>query len=140
MIAIEDPLTGEIACSQDGLTVDNCSAKAVKGTNQLFIRLIYKTDYTLSSVKKNLLLRTSGWVQRFPINVEINEKVIRWANHFTNFSPFTLGFGSGDKFMEKIQGMRCLMVLMTVIIATCLIGSMEFTWRVPIHAFPDFGV
>ena len=80
LVSLEDPVTGEISCSQEGLSVDNCSAKQVKGSNQLFVRVLFTSDFTVHSLRKNLILRTAGWVQRFPINLEIDPKAILLAN------------------------------------------------------------
>lgn len=62
MVSLEDPITGEISCSQEGLRIDNCSAKQVKGSNQLFIRILFTSDFTITSLRKNLVLRSAGWV------------------------------------------------------------------------------
>jgi hypothetical protein len=116
LIAIEDPLTGEVSCSQEGLRVDNCGAKSVKGSNHLFVRLLYTSDFTITSLHKNLLLRNSGWVQRFPIELSIDPKAILLANQFSNFSPITIGHGQGDEFSEKIPAIRFFIVLITIVV------------------------
>ena len=62
MVAIEDLTTGDISCEQEGLKVDNCNSKSVKGANQLYVRLIFTSDFTLTSLRKNLILRNAGFI------------------------------------------------------------------------------
>lgn len=116
MVAIEDLVTGDISCEQDGLKVDNCNSKSVKGANQLFVRLIFTSDFTFTTLRKNLILKNAGFIQRFPVNLEVDPKAILIANQFSNFSPVTLGLGSGDSFSLKIPAMRSMIVIITIII------------------------
>lgn len=140
LVAIEDPLTGEISCSQEGLEIENCSAKSVKGSNQLFIRVLYTSDFMISSLRKNLIMRTAGWVQRFPIVLEIDEQAIIIANRFSNFSPVTLWFGSGEAFSEKIPGLRIMMAFIAALLFALMRRAISYSLRLPSFVFAEFGI
>jgi hypothetical protein len=139
-VALEDPLTGEISCGMDGLKIDNCGAKSVKGSNQLFLRIQFSSDFTLKSLRKNLIIRNAGWVQRFPIDLEVDLKAILLANRFSNFSPNTQGLGKGDDFSIKMPAFRFFIVIITMLVTFQLKYAIDQTSVIISSEFPDLHI
>ena len=92
-IWLEDPFTGEKSCSQDGFTLLNCGEQFyVPGQEKIDLKLRYACDFTVSQLRKTIILESLHMLQRFPLQVELEPEALRIANQYATYSNLAFRF------------------------------------------------
>ena len=66
-IYLEDPLTGERSCYQDGLRLWPCIDQHISALKTRVFNLQYTSDFGVSELRKTLVFESLDQIQRFPI-------------------------------------------------------------------------
>ena len=78
-VYLEDPLTGERDCLQDGLALSPCGEYRIKALTTTTFTLQYLSDFAISELRKTLVFESLEVTQRFPIQIDISAKALRVA-------------------------------------------------------------
>ena len=66
-VYLEDPLTGERSCFQDGLRLWPCIDSRINALKTKNFSLQYVSDFSVSELRKTLVFESLDVTQRFPI-------------------------------------------------------------------------
>lgn len=71
-IYLEDPVTGERSCSQDGVFLYPCVDSRVNALKTKVFSLQYVSDFSVSQVRKTIVFESLDLIQRFPVRIQIS--------------------------------------------------------------------
>ena len=83
-VYLEDPLTGERSCFQDGLRLWPCIDSRINALNTKAFSLQYVSDFSVSELRKTLVFESLDVIQRFPIQIDISAKALRVAAEYVS--------------------------------------------------------
>ena len=83
-VYLEDPLTGERSCYQDGLRLWPCIDQHISALKSKVFNLQYTSDFGVSELRKTLVFESLDQIQRFPIQIDISAKALRVASEYVS--------------------------------------------------------
>jgi len=83
-VYLEDPITGEKSCHQDGLRLWPCIDARIKTLYSKTFSLQYTSDFSVTEIRKTLVFESLDIVQRFPLQIDISAKALRVAAEYVS--------------------------------------------------------
>jgi len=82
-VGFEDPITGQLTCQSGDLELKKCpNFPTIKPQQSEHIEITLRADYSTSAYHKTLVFESASHVQRVPISVTTDAKVLEFAAHF----------------------------------------------------------
>lgn len=108
-IYMEDPLTGERGCFQDGVRLWPCIDHKVNALQTKVFTLEYTSDFAVSEVRKTIVFESSDLIQRFPVVIDISAQALATASQYAsgdvNLTRPIFGAISTDYFQILFSGL-----------------------------------
>lgn len=83
-VYLEDPVTGERSCYQDGIRLWPCIDSRVNALKTKIFTLQYTTDFSVSEVRKTIVFESLDLIQRFPVQIDISVEALRVASEYVS--------------------------------------------------------
>jgi len=83
-VYLEDPVTGERSCQQDGVYLYPCIDSRVNALKTMVFSLQFVSDFSVSEVRKTIVFESLDLIQRFPVRIEISPDALKIATEHVN--------------------------------------------------------
>ena len=81
-VYLEDPVTGERSCYQDGVYLIPCIDSRINALKTKTFQVQYMSDFSVSEVRKTIVFESLNLIQRFPLRIETTPEALKTATEF----------------------------------------------------------
>lgn len=82
----EDPVSGEISCQSGEMYIEPCTEIKLQPLKKTTFNIYLKADYSTVVYKKTLVFKSVGHIQRFPLHLYTDAKILDYANNIKDAS------------------------------------------------------